>query len=121
MKLQKHTEAVTLIHITLESCLDTILKNGIKASEYGDLEVNGNDGFGVYAVRNIEQHDSLIYELSLLDEPLYAVYFETPSEWYECIAEEIDDEDDEPISHIGYIVLPYNVPATFIRKTQKIC
>lgn len=118
--LVKKTNKTNLIHITTKSCVDSILKNGIVASEYGDLEVNGNDGYGVYAIKSINSHPDLIEELAFSKEPLYAVIFSNPAEWYECTDEtrqENDEEDNAFVPfHIGYIVLPYNIDKQFIKK-----
>lgn len=122
--LEKHTEEITLIHITTESSVNSIRENGITASEYGDLEVNGNDGFGVYAIRSLEAHKDLIQELSLNQEQLYAVEFKPCGDWYECIDEtepEDDIEDDSFVPyHIGYVVCPYDIPKENITKIYKI-
>lgn len=120
--LEKHTNKTELIHLTTEFRLKSILMNGIQASHFGDLEVNGNDGYGVYAVRSLALHADLIDELSWSNEPLYAITFTTPAEWYECVNEtppDDYDEDEEFIPlHIGYIVLPYNIDKQFIKDAR---
>lgn len=121
VKLRKHTEKVDLIHITSETYVESIKKNGIRASAYGDLEVNGNDGYGVYAVKDVGKHQELIEELSFCGEALYAVIFAAPGEWYECVSETKPEDYDSfvPI-HIGYVVLPYNIGKQYIKEIRKL-
>ena len=64
IELKKHTTKTELLHITSKSCLESILKDGIVVSDFGDLEVDGNDGYGVYAIKDIKYHPDLIEELS---------------------------------------------------------
>lgn len=105
--LTEHSENIELIHITTQSCLESICHSGIACSEYGDLDINGNDGRGIYALRNPYDHEDLLNELSLLGEPLYLILFKTNGlPWFECTDEILDREDIEddmkPV-HIGYI------------------
>lgn len=113
--LQKNCHKEDLIHITAESRLDSILKCGICASQFGDLEVDGNDGYGVYAVKNIAVHPDLldIIALDYCNEPIYGVVFEPAAEWYECI----EDPSEDPY-HVGYVVVPYSVMPENIKKIQ---
>lgn len=123
-ELIKHTEKVDLIHIAFETYVESIKKNGIRASAYGDLEVNGIDGYGVYAVKDVGKHQELIEELSFCGEALYSVIFAAPGEWYECVSEtkpeDYDDDDSFVPIHIGYVVLPYNIEKQYIKEIRKL-
>ena len=125
IKLEKHAESAELAHVTAEDRIGSILTEGIRASEYGDLEVDGNGGYGVYAVRDIARHASLLRELGACGDRLRAVRFEAPGEWYECVAETVpEDYDDDPDTfapyHLGYVVLPYDVAPEHIRGVDAI-
>ena len=124
IQLERHSEKAHLFHITTESCLESILREGIRASEYGDLEVDGNGGYGVYAVRDAALHASLLQELGSFGERLFAIRFETAGEWYECTGETApedseEDGDFEPC-HIGYVVLPYDIAPRCIKRVDPV-
>lgn len=108
--LKKRTDNVELVHITTVNRLDSIRKNGILASEYGDLEIENNDGAGVYAIRNDkEMIEKVIHNHFFGEEDLAIIHFHYEGEFYECVEEHFTEDDYEeygdPI-HEGYIVIP---------------
>ena len=115
-QLKKHTGPAHLVHITTSDRIDNILQKGILASEYGDLPIDGNDGAGIYAIRNDSAAiQTLIANHFFCEDDLYAIHFLHAGEFYECVDEifsdeEMDNMDDEDIdrigSHVGYIVIP---------------
>lgn len=98
--LQRHTEPTILYHLTTKSCIENIKLVGLNPSPFGDLIINNNNGRGVYAIRNLENHEELIKNMLLNNRTLYAVQFKTMFPWYECI------KNDSKVNRLGYVVIP---------------
>lgn len=114
--LQKQTGPVELLHITTGDRLDSIMQKGILASEYGDLSVDDNDGAGIYAIRNETKIlRDLINDYFFVErEDLFLIRFLYNGDFYECVGENLTEEDieemsdneDSRLSRLGYIVIP---------------
>lgn len=108
--MKKRTGPIELVHITSADRILSIQKEGIFASEYGDLSVN-NDGAGVYAIRNDDEMIQKVVQnhFFLEKEALYGICFQHVGEYYECVDEIFDEEDYEEYGepmHKGNIVIP---------------
>ena len=109
--LKQHNDTIRLVHLTTEDRIESIKKNGLLPSEYGDLSVGDNDGAGIYAIRSqVDAVKTLVKDhFSFCDETIFAVCFDYSGPYYECvdvILEEDDDELENPLNHKGYIVIP---------------
>ena len=123
MTLEVHTDDAILYHLTDVQAAKQILKKGLLPSEYGDLDVDNNDGKGVYAIKDLSDLD---YVMSLAGwllgiEDTVVIKFKTTGKWYVCV-DEVMDEDDiedgedyedcpEVKPHYGYVVHPDAVPS----------
>jgi hypothetical protein len=134
MLLEVHSECSTLYHLTSSECLEYIMAKGILPSEYGDIEVNENDGSGVYCIQSLEDIDYLISLAGWLNgvENTQIIEFKTTDKWYVC-KDEIYMEDDEELEeevesdcppelkpHYGYVVHPNKIPKENIVKTKSL-
>lgn len=102
------------IHITFESNIASINKKGIIQSKYGDLEVNSDDGRGVYAVKPDANITELIDNFFYGCENICLIRFSS-DDWYECINEipnETDIEEDYTSFnfHKGFVVIKHDIP-----------
>lgn len=132
MTLEAHSEESTLYHLTFNETVEYIKTKGILPSQYGDIEIEGNDGRGVYCVENL---DDLDYIMSLAGwligiENTSVIEFKTAGNWYKCINEIVEDTGDEDcedefdcadsLPHYGYVVHPDAIPKENIVSTKPL-
>ena len=133
MTLEVHSEKEILYHLTDKANIDNILANGILPSGHGDLEVCGNDGKGVYAIKSLDDMDYVISLAGWLCdiENTLIVQFNTVGNWYVCIDEIVEEDDgcEEDIEfddcpelkpHYGYVVHPDVVPKENIIQVKSL-
>ena len=110
MKLEKHYEQDSIFHITTQDRVEDIKKSGLIPSAYGDMDVDDNDGRGVYAVLAYMANDELLQELKAgQTQPLAAIKFRTAGPWYLCVQDLA--VDGEHVNRTGCILHPEPVPA----------
>lgn len=103
MKFVTRCDEVELVHVTTEDRLGSILETGIRPSAYGDMAVVGDDGAGVYAVRNDARLIRKVLDAVVDTETLghvYAVKFRYKGRYVECV------DSVEHSSQGGYILIP---------------
>lgn len=103
MKFVTRCDEVELVHVTTEDRLGSILETGIRPSAYGDMAVVGDDGAGVYAVRNDARLIHKVLDDVVDTETLghvYAVKFRYKGRYVECV------DSVEHSSQGGYILIP---------------
>jgi len=108
--IQKRNQSVELCHLTTSDRVESILRTGIKASEYGDFQATGDDGAGVYAVLPDKAAIRRVQDwLFFGDQNVTLVKFRYDGEYWECT--EDDEEWDcaqscEDASRVGQILIP---------------
>lgn len=112
-KKGSYGDEVELVHVTTEDRLGSILETGIRPSAYGDMAGVGDDGAGVYAIRNDARLIRKVLDDVVATETLgyvYAVKFRYKGQYVECV------DSVEHSSQGGYILIPkaacpYGIPA----------
>ena len=113
-KMRKSSGPAVLLHITTEDRIESIRATGLKASDFGDIDVVRNDGAGLYAVlpqRSVA--DPLVCDL-FCGEEVYGILFEHEGDYFICDGvENTDWNDDRGDSDgsdssfsSGYVVIP---------------
>ena len=131
MTLEVHTGRAVLYHMTDKRITDRILETGLLPSEYGDIDINNDDGRGVYAIRDLSDTDSIMSLAGWLHgiENTAIIKFRTTGKWYICIDETIDEDDydyyecsESPDTkpHYGYIVHPDAIPKENILEAKSL-
>lgn len=103
MKFVTRCDEVELVHVTTEDRLGSILETGIRPSAYGDMAGVGDDGAGVYAIRNDARLIRKVLDDVVATETLgyvYAVKFRYKGQYVECV------DSVEHSSQGGYILIP---------------
>ena len=103
MKFVTRCDEVELVHVTTEDRLGSILETGIRPSAYGDMAGVGDDGAGVYAIRNDARLIRKVLDAVVATETLgyvYAVKFRYKGQYVECV------DSVEHSSQGGYILIP---------------
>lgn len=127
--LKKKSGPVQLLHVTRTASLESIMRDGIRASKCGLLSVNGSSGAGIYAIPNdLDTLRRLIARCFPQDDPedLIVILFSYSGEYYECQRVILSDEESakldeeglaDVVSRSGHIVIPGtdgNIPANQI-------
>lgn len=102
-KKGSYGDEVELVHVTTEDRLGSILETGIRPSAYGDMAGVGDDGAGVYAIRNDARLIRKVLDDVVATETLgyvYAVKFRYKGQYVECV------DSVEHSSQGGYILIP---------------
>lgn len=116
--LKKKSGPVQLLHVTRTASLESIMRDGIRASKCGLLSVNGRNGAGIYAIPNdLDTLRRLIARCFPQDDPenLIVILFSYSGEYYECQRVILSDEESakldeeglaDVVSRSGHIVIP---------------
>lgn len=116
--LKKKSGPVQLLHVTRTASLESIMRDGIRASKCGLFSVNGRNGAGIYAIPNdLDTLRRLIARCFPQDDPedLIVILFSYSGEYYECQRVILSDEESakldeeglaDVVSRSGHIVIP---------------
>lgn len=107
-----------LLHVTRIASLESIMRDGIRASKRGIFSVNGSNKAGIYAIHNdLDILRRLIARCFLKDNPedLIEILFFYSSEYYECLRVFLSEEErakldeagiSDVVTRAGHIVIP---------------
>ena len=120
MTLEVHTESTPLYHITDKGNIKNILGKGLIPSKEGDIEIGDNNGMGVYCIKSLDDMDYVMSLAGWLNgiEDTAVIKFIPTDNWYVCINEPAENDDDdecgyecpEDLPHYGYVVHPNAIP-----------
>lgn len=108
-------EPVVLIHVTTGDRVESIRAHGLKTSEFGDIDIIGNDGAGLYAMLPDYASARQLASDLVPGEPAYAVIFRYEQTHFICDGVTERDEEDSPPDYCkGYVVIPADVGSVVV-------
>ena len=116
MLLEVHHEQEVLYHLTTKDRVKSIKDSGLIPSMFGDMDVDGNDGQGVYAVLAFNENPELAAEIKGADDKIAVVKFKTSDKWYRCIRDyDYEKDKEERVNRQDYIIHPSAIPVEDIK------